>query len=152
MKTLLLAVLLAGVDAFVGPRHSLRFKTWETQRSYKMSDDETVQNAAAAEDTATEAQAVWTNVARRTLRERETLDTMAHLVKIDDVTGGFDVPSEHRYVIVRSLGTGLDLRRVVVYEAPYAPNDPSSKENAEMDLILASCPGVQVQKLPPTHI
>ena len=81
MKTLLLAVLLAGVDAFVGPRHSLRFKTWETQRSYKMSDDETVQNAAAAEDTATEAQAVWTNVARRTLRERETLDTMAHLKK-----------------------------------------------------------------------
>ena len=78
---------MAGVDAFVGPRHSLRFKTWETQRSYKMSDDETVQNAVAAEDTATETQADWPNVARRTLRERETLDTMAHLVKIDDVTG-----------------------------------------------------------------
>ena len=141
MKTLLIAVLLAGVDAFVGPRHPSR-QTWETQRSYKMSDDETVQNAVAAEDTATETQADWPNVARRTLRERETLDTRAHLVKIDDVTGGYDVPSERRLVIVRSLGGGLNVRHVVVFEAPYAPNDPRSKKNAEMDLILASCPGV----------
>ena len=75
-----------------------------------------------------------------------------HIVKIDDVKGGYDVPSERRLVIVRSHGRGLDQRYVVVFEAPYAPNDPSSKENAEMDLILASCPGVQVQKRPPTHI
>ena len=106
-----------------------------------MSDDETVQNAV--EETAMEAQANnWSNVARRTLRERETLDTRAHLVKIDDVTGGYDVPSERRLVIVRSLGGGLNVRHVVVFEAPYAPNDPRSKKNAEMDLILASCPGV----------
>ena len=39
MQTLLIAVLLAGVDAFVGPRHPLR-QTWEIQRSYKMSDGE----------------------------------------------------------------------------------------------------------------
>ena len=102
-----------------------------------MSDDETVQNAVAAEDTATETQADWPNVARRTLRERETLDTMAHLVKIDDVTGGYDVPSERRLVIVRYLGGRVDHRPTVVFEAPYVPNDPRSKKNALFDMMRA---------------